>query len=165
MSLSSNSDAENPSVEVPMHSADTKTVRFAAMSEVRRVSYPTAEAKQERWYNLEDLCKFRTILAHDIHRCSRMLISKSEQGLGMSEDERDQCVGIEHFLSCDAKQKIVELAAVKKRHLYVVLMEQARQKHFHIDCVEELERVSKMSSHRSRQRSFIMASLSIPALS
>ena len=165
MSLSSGSDAENPSVEVPMHSAGTKTVRFAATSEVRHVSYPTAEAKQERWYDLEDLCKFRTILACDIHRCSRMLISKSEQCLGISEDESDKSIGIEQFLSCDAKRKIVELSTLKKCHLYVVLMEQARQKHFQIDCVEELERVSERSSHRARQRSIMMASLSTPTLS
>ncbi len=148
-----------------MRSDRRKSVRFSPMSEVRYVPRPTVEVKQERWYSIEDVSKFRMILGHDIDQCSRMLILKSEQGLGISEDERDMCVGIEHFLSCNVKEKILMCIAAKKRHLYVVLMEQARQKHFHVDSVEELGRVSMRSSHRARQRSYMIASLSIPALS
>eukprot|EP00804_Cyclotella_cryptica_P016138 CCRYP_004243-RA/>CCRYP_004243-RA protein AED:0.01 eAED:0.01 QI:175/1/1/1/0/0/2/170/165 len=165
MSLSSGSNVDHPSAEVPMHSAGKKTVRFSAMSELRHVSYPTAEEKQERWYDLEDVRKSQIILARDILRCSRMLISKSERGIGITEEERDQCVGIEHLLSRDTKQKMLGYIAMKKRHLYAVLIEQARQKHFQINSVEELERVATMSSHSARQRSHAIACLLMPALS
>ncbi|KAL3788266.1 hypothetical protein HJC23_011898 [Cyclotella cryptica] len=164
MSLPSGSNVFNP-VMTAMQNSGAKTVRFSDTAEIRHVSYPTAEEKQERWYYLEDVCKFKMILAHDIHRSSRMLISRSEQGVGISEDERDMCIGIEHLLSRDVKGRILALSTMRKNHLYIVLIEQARQKHFQMNSVDEMERVSTTSSHIARQRSHKIAILSMPALS
>lgn len=147
-----------------MQSNSTKILRFSAVNEIKYVVYPTDE-KHEKWYDQEDVGKFHFIFARDINRCSRMLITKSDRGLKLSEEERNLCIGIVHLLSRDVSKNIKLLNAMKESHLYAVLIEQARQRHFHINSVEELGQVSRKSSHCSRQRSHMIATLSMPELS
>eukprot|EP00804_Cyclotella_cryptica_P005150 CCRYP_018673-RA/>CCRYP_018673-RA protein AED:0.44 eAED:0.64 QI:0/0/0/0.5/1/1/4/0/733 len=121
-----------------LKSSGPKAVRFSSTCEVKHVSNPSADAISERWYSKEDLGTFMKIAAHQAYRCSKMLIFKSKQGLVITEEERELCVGIEHLLSSDAKKNVLALSAMRKRHLYTVLVEQARQKHFQDSSVKEL---------------------------
>eukprot|EP00804_Cyclotella_cryptica_P016048 CCRYP_004184-RA/>CCRYP_004184-RA protein AED:0.42 eAED:0.42 QI:0/-1/0/1/-1/1/1/0/169 len=148
-----------------LKSSSPKAVRFSSTCEVKHVSNPSVDAISERWYSKEDLGTFMKIAAHQAYRCSKMLTFKSKQGLVITEEERELCVGIEHLLSSDAKKNVLALSAMRKRHLYTVLVEQARQKHFQNSSVKELGRVSEQSSQSQRQRAHRIAVLLMPSLS
>lgn len=146
-------------------SASTKTVRFSSNDEIMTVDRLTSNDAQKMWYNREDLHRSTRIFARDVNFCSMLVVARSNQGKCLTEEERTVCVGLEHLLAADVRQHMLHVNDLKKRHLCVVLIEQARQKYFQDHSTEELGRVSRDSSIHERERSYARALMIMPNLS
>jgi hypothetical protein len=156
---SETSDRSNPS------SAVMKTVRFSFNDDIKTFERLTSEEAREAWYNREDLHRSSRILARDVNLCSRLVVARRNQGQDLTEKERTVCVGLEHLLAADVRQHMHLVNDLKKRHLCIVLIEQARQKYFQDYSTEELGRVSKNNSIHERVRSHARALMIMPTMS
>ena len=165
MAPTKNSTPESLIVDFPPRRPSKKEVGFSSTSQMVLISYPTPKDIEESWYTSEDRKHFKCIVARDVHRYSRILFSKSELGLRLSEDERAHCIGLEHLLSRDINQNIAQINQRRKKHVVRVLEEQARQQTMGLNSADKLKCVSMKSSHKSRLRAHVLASASMDQIS
>lgn len=136
-----------------------KKVSFSPTKDMKIIANPTEAEKQELWHGSDDVDRSKLNLAREVHLCTRMVKTKMQQGLLLSEDDRCRCLGVEHLLSDNLSANILRLSATTRNHVYAVLIEQARQRHLRTASVGELQRISSLSSQESRQRSHMIATV------
>ena len=130
-----------PSPTQPNRAA-TRTVRFSTVNSIEDIARPTSEEILEAWYSHDELNHFLCNLVCDARQCSRLMISIMEQSANLLEDDRCKFIGLEHLLSLDLKKKMQSLTRIKNRHLFLVMLEQARQKYFREPDFDKLKDVS-----------------------
>ena len=147
------------------NSAATRTVRFSTVNSIKYIDRPTSEEVLDMWYSEDELGRFLRNLIRNVHQCTRLMISNMEQGTYLSGEERCKFIGLEHLLSRDLKEKMQSLVQIKRRHLFLVMIEQARQKYFQDPSADKLKDVSMMSSKPARKQAVQRGLVSVPALS
>jgi hypothetical protein len=76
------------------------------------------------WYSNDEVNCFDQAFVRDAGQYSRLLISKGEKGIGLTEEESDECLGLEHLLSKNVKRNLLHAVQKKKCHAFFVLLEQ-----------------------------------------
>ena len=87
-----------------------------------------------------------------------LLFSALGLGVGLSEDERVNFVGLEHLISRDVQENIRKLTETQKRHVRKVL---AGHMYFNVNRLSSLAWMSRASSLLSRKRAYFIASASM----
>lgn len=131
-----------------------RLVSFSCTSLMTIIGYPTPEEKKYMWYSHEDLEGFKRVLAQDISKCSQMVNGATSDLL--TEHDLLHSMGLESFLQQDVTKRIIRM---RKAHLQRILFEQDRQRILNTYSVEEIARLSAISSGWSMRRSHAIAVL------
>ena len=131
-----------------------KSVRFSSLSQLQYIKYPSKKDKSAKWFSKEDRERFQRVMVKYAMICSNVLADADEiRDQGISRDFLICCVGLDHLISSNIPQRYQAIMAARKEHSRIVLKEQERQNKYEINCPEDLARVSKASSERSREHS------------
>lgn len=116
------------------------------------IDYPTPEEKKSMWYSHEDLEGFKRVLAQDVSKFSQMVKGATFDSL--TKHDLLHSMGLETFLQQDFTKRVLRM---RKAHLLRILIEQDRQRTFNTNNVEDIARLSAISSCRSMRRSHAIA--------
>ena len=134
-----------------------RRVTFATKSQGLYIRYPSAREIRARWYTEDEQKTFRRKMLRDAVKSSLRMedcFSNAPQDLAFQD-----YVGLDHLISRDVGERYQALKAARKEHAKIVLAEQKAQRLQGKNSVEDLARVSGMSSYWSRERAHkVMAS-------
>lgn len=145
----------------------TKTVRFAQKSQGRYINYPTRRENEAKWYSKADYDCFQHVMFRDVVKSSIMLAAfntTAPRDEKTSEKHIIRCVGLDHLISRDVKERYHAIKEARKKHARVVLREQKWQMRNNIESPMNLARVSSEDSRAARERSYKVAVLSASVL-
>ena len=128
-----------------------RRVTFANKSQGRYIKYPSSQEIRALWYTEDEIKAFRRQMLRDAVKCSIKMadcFSNAPQNLA-SQDY----VGLEHLISRDVGERYQSLKVARREHAGIVLAEQKSQRRQRRNSIEDLARVSGMSSYWSRERS------------
>ena len=113
------------------------SVKFSPTSQL--ALYEIAEGANSSWSTEEDRARFKREISRDARRMGMILTTQAPRDV--VQDDIYTCVGIEHLLSVDKARRLLKH---RRNHVERVLGAQHR-------CSgEELDRISRESSKRSR---------------
>ena len=146
------------------HSTATavKTVRFSKLSQGKRIPYPSKSDNEKKSYNSEDYAHFQQVMLRVVARCSaRLLAAKgTPQDRHTSEKHIIRCVGLDHLISRDVRERYQSIKDARKAHVQLVLAEQRWQRRSGVYSVGCIARVSMADSEAARTRAHKVAWLS-----
>lgn len=148
-----------------MSSVRSKSVRFSPHSQGRYIKYPSRKENQAKWNSDEDYAHFQQVMLQDVFKCSDMLAAvKESQDTSRYEEQITSCVGLDHLIARDVKERYRAVKKARRAHAQTVLRAQEWQRRHNIQSAADLARVSQASSHPFRERSFKVAVLSASVL-
>ncbi len=131
---------------------DKKAVHFETRVRVVIVERFAEENRWELWTTKNDRKRYAATLRSDVRAAREMLGSNT--GTPFTTEQREQCIGIENFLSSSISRGIKEN---KKCLMDAVLAEQLRQKTAGVLDDHAIRRVSQSFSKYSRGMANIVA--------